>query len=536
MIGIVANPSDHAVVCEFFELFKTPWEFYQQGREYDVVLCDESIEIDDQTARVILIYAGHVLRGDAPINTACGENNKRSLLYKGLRIPLYGPSVIFQEKQQSFLIDAESKEAAAYLDQSNGRVLVRIGYDLFFEIRTLLSVGQPAWNASVPALDLHIAVLRDMIVANGVQLMEIPPVPEAYRFIACLTHDVDHPSIRRHKFDHTMWGFLHRAILRSLIKTLKGRSSWKQLLTNWAAAAKLPFVYLGLAKDFWLEFDQYPKLEGGRSSFFVIPFKGDPGRKEQGLAPKHRASGYCAADIAGTIQKLIAVGCEIGLHGIDAWHDSAKARKEIEEVRQITGAREIGVRMHWLYFNDESPVVLEKGGADYDSSFGYNNTVGYRAGTTQVYKPLDTLRLLELPLHIMDTALFFPSYLALSPEEARLRVATIIDHAVEFGGCVTVNWHDRSIAPERCWGDFYLDLVADLKKRGAWCATASETVGWFRKRRTAAFDSSGAETVRFDTSAPVGRDLPGLRLRVHRASGAAPPTAKVTESPKEILA
>ena len=46
---------------------------------------------------------------------------------------------------------------------------------------------------------------------------------------------------------------------------------------------------------------------------------------------------------------------------------------------------------------------------------GYNETVGYRAGTTQAYKPLEASRLLELPLHVMDTALFYPAYLGLSP-------------------------------------------------------------------------------------------------------------------------
>jgi len=32
------------------------------------------------------------------------------------------------------------------------------------------------------------------------------------------------------------------------------------------------------------------------------------------------------------------------------------------------------------------------------------------------------------------------------------------------GGVLTVNWHDRSIAPERLWDDFYLDLLDDLKR------------------------------------------------------------------------
>ena len=57
-------------------------------------------------------------------------------------------------------------------------MLARIGYDLFGEIRTLLTVGQPPANASLPALELHIAFLRDLITGSGVSLVEIPPVPE----------------------------------------------------------------------------------------------------------------------------------------------------------------------------------------------------------------------------------------------------------------------------------------------------------------------------------------------------------------------
>jgi len=291
-------------------------------------------------------------------------------------------------------------------------------------------------------------------------------------------------------------------------------------MRNWVAALKLPLVHLSLATDFWSEFDRYPKLERGlRSTFFVIPFKDYPGRVDRGLAPRRRASRYGATDIVGQIQVLKSADCEIGLHGIDAWLDSSKGREELEHIRRVTGMQDIGVRMHWLYQNEQSPVILEKAGVDYDSTVGYNETVGYRAGTTQSYKPLGTARLLELPLNIMDTALFFPAHLDLTPREARKRVGSIIENAVRFGGSVTVNWHDRSIAPERLWGDFYLDLVDELKKQGAWFSTASQAVSWFRKRRSAVFEtvSGDSHAVRVKVAADNGGHLPGLRLRVHKA-------------------
>ena len=519
MIGVIANPSDRVVVREFFELFKTPWEFYQGGRHYDVLLCNGTVLGDEQSAQLVLIYAGKKLCQEMSgnMNASFTSSGGRSLLYDGMRIPIYGSSVTFQEQQCGLLVDAESREPVLYFERSSGRVRVRIGYDLFREIQILLTAGQPASHASSPTLDLHIAVLRDLIVASGAPLVEIPPVPEGYRFIACLTHDVDHPSIRQHRCDHTMFGFLYRAVFHSLVNLVRGRANSRQLLSNWMAALKLPFVHLGLARDCWREFDRYTELEAGcHSSFFVVPFKDDPGRKDGESAPQRRASRYAARDITGSIQKLMSAGCEIGLHGIDAWWDSFKGREELEQIRRITGVQEIGVRMHWLYFDEQSPVALEEAGVDYDSTIGYNETVGYRAGTSQAYKPVQSTRLIELPLHIMDTALFFPAHLDLSPREASKLVGNIIDHAVRFGGSVTINWHDRSIAPERCWGDFYVAMVDELKSRGAWFATAADTVAWFRKRRSATIENVRGVSDLPHATVELNSDYrPALQLRVY---------------------
>ena len=257
--------------------------------------------------------------------------------------------------------------------------------------------------------------------------------------------------------------------------------------------------------------------KGIRSTFFVIPFQNTPGERQDGPAPKFRAARYSAEDIAGTIRELTSAGCEVGLHGIDAWCDSSRGRSELAEIRRLTGVSEIGVRMHWLYYGEQSPTILEEAEAAYDSSVGYNETVGYRAGTTQAYKHLAATHLLELPLHVMDTALFYPAYLGLSPLQAREVLVDIADNATKFGGCITINWHDRSLAPERLWGLPYRDLLQDLKSRGAWFATARETVSWFEKRRSVILESSrkSFDEVRRGISAHNNKSIPGLRLRIN---------------------
>jgi hypothetical protein len=172
--------------------------------------------------------------------------------------------------------------------------------------------------------------------------------------------------------------------------------------------------------------------------------------------------------------------------------------------------------MHWLYFDASAPTKLEAAGFSYDSTVGYNHTVGYRAGTSQVFKPLATQNLLELPMHIMDTALFYPSYLNLSPKQADVTVLPLIENSVCFGGVLTVNWHDRSLAPERLWDNFYSHLLEQLSAKNPWFATAAQTVAWFRHRRSATFEVDAADENRVKIKMPAASDdgLPPLRVRI----------------------
>jgi hypothetical protein len=520
MIGVVARDGDRDVVVEFFELFKTPWEFARGDAHYDVLIrTDGALDLDYRSARLVIAYGSSPSSFDRETTCIPGAQRHDAMLSRnGERIPVYGPCLPFPSAAEAAdLVLEDSGIPVAAVTRRGGQVLVRIGYDLFGEVRTLLTRGQPPIHATIPALERHIAFLRDVIVDAGIPLMEIPPIPEGHRFIACLTHDVDHPAVRLHRFDHTMLGFLYRAVVGSLIGACRSRTPLKTLWRNWAAALRLPFVHLGLARDFWSQFDRYLEIEQGLgSTFFVIPAKRDPGRTVNGRAPRIRASSYGVADIADRVKVLCGAGAEVGLHGLDAWLDSGAARSERERVSRVTGASTSGVRMHWLFFDEQSPSRLDEGGFVYDSTFGYNDTVGFKAGTLQAFKPLSARRLLELPLTIMDTALFYPSHLNLTPDAAKQVVWRLVDDAERYGGALVINWHDRSLAPERLWGDFYMALLEELRRRRAWCPTASEAAAWFSQRRSVAFASRpDGETVQIRVTADGRHDVPGLRVRVY---------------------
>jgi hypothetical protein len=180
--------------------------------------------------------------------------------------------------------------------------------------------------------------------------------------------------------------------------------------------------------------------------------------------------------------------------------------------------------MHWLYRNGSTFRILDEAGYSYDSSFGYNGAVGFRAGTVQAFKPLDSQRLLELPLNIQDTALFYSDRMNLSERQATTHCESLMENSRRYGGALTLLWHDRSLAPERLWGDFYRDLLAKLKGDRAWIGPAGRAVQWFQRRRNVDIEwvktGDGAVEVRVNgpDTGEAEEGLPGMLLRVHYMS------------------
>jgi hypothetical protein len=503
MISVHANVAEEPVIREFFELFKTPWRFYRPGVAVDILLCTRQ-EIPATDAKLVLVFNSELTAIDA---SSVGVTKVTTTSFKqgNWSFPIYG----------AHLVKLGGEEILWEQCQTKGQTLVRIGYDLFAEIRHLLTAGQPADNAAVPTLEIHIAWLREMILSHGLPLVEIPPRPVDHEFTVCLTHDVDHVGVRHHRFDHTLLGFLYRATLGSVREVFAGKKTFGQLAQNGWAVLKLPFIHLGLAQDFWYQFDHYVALENGApSTFYIIPKKGVAGQDPQGNCQAKRAASYDATELKDILRDLATKEKEIGTHGLEAWREASAGISEREIISRLTGQEERGVRMHWLYFGKQSHAELERAGFVYDSTVGYNETVGYRAGATQVYQPLTTKTLLELPLHVMDTALFYPSYLNLSPKQAEQTIHQMLADFGRYGGVCTVNWHDRSIAPERLWDGTYRWMLKEFAQRGAWFATAAQSVAWFQKRRAVTFEIAPDGQLKIK-SAPSADQLPELRVRVY---------------------
>ena len=397
-------------------------------------------------------------------------------------------------------------------------------------MRYLLNLGQPAKFALIPTLELHIALLRHLLGQSGVSFVEVPPKPGNYDFICCLTHDIDFFGIRRHTWDRTLAGFAYRATIGTLLQLIQRRRTVTEAIGNWAAAFSLPLVFAGVMRDFWQPFEDYADADGNRgSTYFLAPFKHRSGRAPDGTVNPVRALPYDVNDIREELGNARVKRTEFAVHGIDAWHDVESGHAERTQLTQATGVQRVGVRMHWLYFSQDSTRCLEAAGFDYDSTCGYNDAVGFRAGTLQAFRPLGGSTLMELPLSIMDSAMLYPGRMALSPKRALDMCRGIIAAARRFGGTLVINWHDRSLAPERLWGRPYRELLSEVEKdRRVWFATGGEAVDWFRWRRSIHFRvDAGSGNVTVESSTPPA-GTPAGRLLIHRPQSSG---ASVEETP-----
>ena len=501
LLGVMVPDCYHAVTAEMFELFKTCWEPLQDNADYEVILCHS--ETAGREGRRLTIVTGGPGGFDATWGIDAGS------LVPPVRIEAAGIGI---DLLRPWLPVGLQGEGLVWC----GPRRLRLGYDLFGEIEDLLTIGQTGAAALNATAGRHLEVLRLALLDAGVPVVEVEPLPAGTSLTVAVTHDVDFARMRNHFFDRTAAGFFFRATVGTMADVLRGRASLRKLGRNLAAALKLPLVYLGWARDPWNCFARYAALERKwRSTFYIVPRRDHPGRiAPQGDVDPSRACRYQASEVTADLTALEKAGFEVGLHGLDAWTGVAAAMAERSDIKKASGGDASGVRMHWLYLSEATYEALESAGFDYDSTFGFNDAIGFRAGTGQVFRPLGAEHLVEMPLTIQDTALFHTCRMRLDEDDAFSLCEQVISEACAFGGGITLLWHMRSIGPERWWDGFYRRLLDHLEAKGAWLAPAAEIVEFYRRRRSVDLDvsfSDGVLTVRTCADGEIdGR----LQLRV----------------------
>jgi hypothetical protein len=185
--------------------------------------------------------------------------------------------------------------------------------------------------------------------------------------------------------------------------------------------------------------------------------------------------------LVGELQEADA---EIGLHG--SYRSARDVRVLAEEKRRLeaVGARITGHRYHYLRVDPHHNLEpLAEVGLRYDSTLGFADALGFRAGLARPIRPWDfavdePLDIVELPLAAMDVTLAEPRYLGLSPREAWPLLDQLLDVAARCRAGFAVLWHPERFdrATSGGWDALYWRFLDEIKRRGGRSMSAAELV------------------------------------------------------------
>ncbi len=152
-------------------------------------------------------------------------------------------------------------------------------------------------------------------------------------------------------------------------------------------------------------------------------------------------------------------GHEIGLHpSYNTFRDPDAVRTEFQSLMAACAAagveqEELGGRQHYLrWANPITWQSWEDAGLAYDSTLGFADHAGFRAGTCYEYPVFNlasrrSLRLRERPLIVMDASLL--EYQRMPLEAAADEIVRLNSVVKRFDGEMTVLWHNDRLLSRR---------------------------------------------------------------------------------------
>ena len=139
----------------------------------------------------------------------------------------------------------------------------------------------------------------------------------------------------------------------------------------------------------------------------------------------------------------------------------------------VLGQKSCSVRQHYLAFNPSvTPSLQSEAGFSYDTTFGFNKFVGFRAGTSYPFKLND---MLEIPLIIQDGALLKSNNFHLPVKQAIELAKLLIDNVKNVGGVVSLLWHPNvNTSKSDEWFQVFEEVVKYCDEENGWFGTISD--------------------------------------------------------------
>jgi hypothetical protein len=280
-------------------------------------------------------------------------------------------------------------------------------------------------------------------------------------FAIALTHDVDTP------WRWTQIGLRGSAArLKRNVLQVRAAPAFREATALVAAP-----VHRVRGTDPNWRFREILERERTGSTFFVLAGHNDP---HDGAAPQRYEE--LRPRLVETIREA---GGEVGLHGsYTAADDPQRLADERAKLEALAGPLQ-GHRYHYLRVDPHQNLTRLP--FRYDTTLGFPDAVGFRAGIARPFHPWDFERdapaeILEIPLAAMDATLAEERYLGLSAKRAAPQLRGLVDWAASNGGAFAVLWHPDRFDPLTSggWDRLYWKFLDEVQARGGVCMSAAE--------------------------------------------------------------
>ena len=375
--------------------------------------------------------------------------------------------------------------------------------------------------------ELLLRLLLDFSERKRMPLVRKWLYPRNYDAALCVTHDVEHaisPEVGIDAVKNLTSGKLVEGFARGFLALIAIMSTLLVHLRIFKSRQSLRLVPLFLLQKL-MRFNplwNFDKLIDVDKEFAVVSsfhFLANVGPRDSDYDFRHPL-------ILEAMNFVRKNGCRLGLHAsFNSYNDKGQLRREKGELEEVLGMKVRGIRQH--YYRFEVPGTWknqEEAGFLCDSSFGYAQQVGFRAGTCLPFKPFDRQRkkafsLLEVSRIIEDGVLLQEPYMALSFREAFEVCKDLIEAVMRHHGVITLGWHE-SIDREwtRDWFVLYKKILQYCSKFNLWKTTVEDLARRYNTVRSMDIEMSSSYKNSMSIEITSPNSIEDFVLRIHMPS------------------
>ena len=341
-----------------------------------------------------------------------------------------------------FSVNPEIESILKNLEKKNFSDIVQnniLSFDLFGLIFQLNNIRHP-YKIESPFLCAFLKFLtKEILKIDSSETQEFFNAPAAM-----FSHDVDQVNIN--SIAHTL-KFIESGIKNKDFKSFIYALS--QLKKRMCSSKEINEI----------NYEKYLNIEnqyGCKSAFYFTCL----GSKRDNIDPLYDLNTkliYNKINVKELWKRILENGNEIGLHS-SVYSIKREPQKELknELQRMHSEIPELkGTRAHTLRVSENFYKILDEEQIEYDSSYSYNEMIGFRSGHFLPFYPfIDGRRLsvLIIPFSFMDSILAHQNGYPKNENEKNMHFEIIkiyIDNLIKLNGVMVFNWHFRTVNNHR---------------------------------------------------------------------------------------